>query len=57
MINKATKADWIDNEYNKADNATKTQLRLNWKCGLTDMIFTLSSDEILSVRYRCAWHY
>ena len=44
MTNKATKADWIDNEYNKADNETKTQLRFNWKRGLTDMIYTLQCE-------------
>ena len=41
VMNKATRADWIDNKYNKADDATKTQLRFKWKRVLIDMIFTL----------------
>ena len=29
VMNKTDRAGWIDYEYNKADDATKTQLRLN----------------------------
>ena len=34
LMNKATRADWIDNEYNKVDDTTKNQLKVNWKRGL-----------------------
>ena len=30
-MNKETKTDWVDNEYNKTDDATKTQFRFNCK--------------------------
>ena len=45
-MSKVTRAYWIGNEYNKVDDATKTQFRFKWKRGLMDMIYTLQCEVL-----------